>query len=790
MQATQRFLPTAARCVAVILGLLPWGPIAVAQGPSPAGKVLVSDVIIQGNQRMTTEQIKVKLRTQVGKEYNPAALDDDVRDLYKLQQFKSINTFVVDDGPGSVKIFFRISDLPSLVQKVTFLGAKHIKEDELRNITGVKAGQPLNPNVNRQGCLKIVEKYEEQGRSFSHCALVKGGELGDTEIIYEITEGVKVKVADIQFIGNSFVSGARLATKIHSSSQWFHFIGGTYNKQMAEADIIELIKYFRAFGYPDVKVSLETQRSADGLEVTLIFHIQEGQRYRIQDVPQVIGPKSLPHEQLEALSAVKAGDWLDQAKVEGDVNRIKAYYGYMGQDVQVQPIEVWNKDVPGVCTVQYQVEEHPVARVGQVFIIGNTRTRQNVILRQVPLFPGQILTYPDLQLAENNLKRLGIFTGGGGGGGQDGAPPSVKVMNPEDDSIYKDIRIDVNEANTGSLVFGLGVNSNSGLMGSIVLNERNFDIANPPTSLSEFFNGSAWRGAGQEFRVSAMPGTQVSQYMATFREPFLFDTPYSISNSFYYYTRIYNEYYEQREGDRITLGRQINRFWNVSLGTRIENVAVNNVTLLEPIDYQEDEGNNFQVGFRGSVARDSRDSLIRPTMGSQVEFSYEEVTGEHTFPLVNLLANKFWTTYQRADGSGRHVLVYRGQVGWAGSTTPVYERFFAGGFTTIRGFQFRGVGPDIDGYKIGGDFLLLNSLEYQIPVKANDQIYFVGFVDSGTVQPRFGPITDYRVAAGFGVRFVLPMLGPVPIALDFGFPIVKAPSDVTQMFNFWMGFSR
>ena len=124
------------------------------------------------------------------------------------------------------------------------------------------------------------------------------------------------------------------------------------------------------------------------------------------------------------------------------------------------------------------------------------------------------------------------------------------------------------------------------------------------------------------------------------------------------------------------------------------------------------------------------------------------------------------------------------------ATTPVYERFFAGGFTTIRGFQFRGVGPDIDGYKIGGDFLLLNSLEYQIPVKANDQIYFVGFVDSGTVQPRFGPITDYRVAAGFGVRFVLPMLGPVPIALDFGFPIVKAPWDVTQMFNFWMGFSR
>jgi outer membrane protein insertion porin family len=785
MQATHRFLPSAARCVAVILGPLLCGLIAAAQGLSTAGKVQVSDVIIQGNQRMTTEQIKVRLRTQVGKEYNAAALDDDVRDLYKTQQFSVIKTYVQEDGPGKVKIFFSLRDLPSVVEKVTFRGANHIKEDELRNLTGVKPGQPLNPNLNRQGCQRIMEKYEEQGRSFSHCALVKGGELGDSEVIYEITEGPKVKVAEIQFIGNTFVSSARLATKVKSTSQWFHLLGGTYNKQMADADTNELMKYFRAFGYPDVKVSLETQRSADGSEVTLIYHIHEGQRYRIQDVPQVVGPKALPHEQLEALSLVKAGDYLDQGKIEGDVARIKAYYGYMGQDVQVQPIEVWNKDVPGVCTVQYQVEERPVNRVGQVFIIGNTRTRQNVILRQVPLFPGQVLTYPDLQLAENNLKRLGIFTSG-----QDGPPPTVKVIDDGSDSPFKDIRIDVNEANTGSLVFGLGVNSNSGLMGSIVLNERNFDIMNPPTSLNDFFNGSAWRGAGQEFRISAMPGTLFQQYMATFREPYLFDTPYSMTDSAYYFTRIYNEYYEQREGGRITLGRQINRFWNTSLGVRIENVAVNNVSSFAPIDYQSVEGNNFQYGARVSVGRDSRDSLIRPTTGSQVELSYEQMTGVHNFPLVNLLANKFWTTYQRADGSGRQVLVYRGQTGWAGSTTPVYERFFAGGFTTIRGFQYRGVGPNINGFEIGGDFLLLNSLEYQIPVKANDQIYFVGFVDSGTVSPRINEFSDYRVAAGFGVRFVLPMLGPVPIALDFGFPLHKAPGDITQVFNFWMGFSR
>ena len=130
------------------------------------------------------------------------------------------------------------------------------------------------------------------------------------------------------------------------------------------------------------------------------------------------------------------------------------------------------------------------------------------------------------------------------------------------------------------------------------------------------------------------------------------------------------------------------------------------------------------------------------------------------------------------------------QVGWAGSTTPVFERFFAGGFQTIRGFQFRGVGPDINGFKVGGDWLALASAEYQVPLAASDSVYLVGFVDTGTASPNISDWSTYRVSAGFGIRFVVPMLGPVPIALDFGFPIVKAKTDREQVFNFFMGFTR
>lgn len=785
MQVMERFLSPAARWACVVLGLLLCAGAVRAQRAAAPGKLLISDVIIKGNRRMSTEQIKARLHTQPGTEYNPAVVDEDVRQLYKTNQFSNIKTLLQADGRDRVKIFFGLREMPNMVQKVKFLGANHIKPSKLKEITGIREGMPLNPNLNRYGCQKILAKYEETGRSFSYCKLLKGGDLADTEVVYQITEGPKVKVRGIKFIGNTFVTSARLATQIKSSRQWFHLIGGTYNKQMAEADAQELEKYYRGFGFQDVQISLETQRSANGSEVTLIFHIHEGPRYKIHDVPDVLGTKTIPREQLVALSAFKPGDYLDERKMKGDVKAVTDYLGYHGQDARVEAIPVWIPDMPGVCNVRYEVAESQPARVGQVFIVGNTRTRDNVILRQVPLFPGQILTYPDLDIAEFNLKRLNIFTTG-----QNGPPPKVSVRNREGDDEFKDIIVEVNEANTGSLIFGAGVNSNSGLIGNIVLNERNFDIFNPPTSLSDFFNGTAWRGGGQNLRIMAMPGTILQQYMASFTEPYLFDTPNSMTDSAYYYQRYFNEYFQQTEGGRITLGRRLSRFWSASIGTRIENVGVHNVPSGAPVDYTSVVGNNFQLGFPVTIIRDSRDSLLRPTRGSQIVLGYEQLTGEFNFGVFHSLYNQFFTVYQRPDGSGRHVIVYRGMFGLASAQTPVYERFFAGGFTTIRGFRFRGVGPNINGFFIGGDFMLLNSLEYQVPLTAKDNIFAVAFVDSGTVSPRITDFENYAVSVGFGIRFKIPMMGQVPIALDFGFPVVKPAGYITQVFNFWMGFSR
>src|SRR5262249_50425700 len=161
-------------------------------------------------------------------------------------------------------------------------------------------------------------------------------------------------------------------------------------------------------------------------------------------------------------------------------------------------------------------------------------------------------------------------------------------------------------------------------------------------------------------------------------EPFLFDTPYSFSTSGYYRDRIYNEYTENRYGGRFSVGHQFTREISASATLRVEQVNVSNVSIFAPKAYTDAVGSHFLVAPGFTASSDTRDSYLRPTEGTNIVFNYEQVMGDYSFPILNLEASRYFTTYQRPDGSGKHVLAVRSQVAWEGQDGPVFERFFAG----------------------------------------------------------------------------------------------------------------
>ncbi|NLE39497.1 MAG: BamA/TamA family outer membrane protein [Pirellulaceae bacterium] len=355
------------------------------------------------------------------------------------------------------------------------------------------------------------------------------------------------------------------------------------------------------------------------------------------------------------------------------------------------------------------------------------------------------------------------------------------------------LRIRAEEAMTGRFILGVGVNSDAGVVGSIIVDEQNFDWRRWPTSFEDIRAGRAWRGDGQRFRLEAAPGTQVHRYLVSFEEPYWMDSQVSLGLSGQYYTRYYESWSEERLGGRVALGYHFNHALTGSVAFRGQRVVLYNLPTLSPPELLEAKGASGLYGFSAQLAHDTRDNRFLATEGHLIELGFEQVIGTFQYPQVNLDIRKYFLLHERPDGSGRHVLSLSSRVGWTGSDTPIYEHFFAGGFSTIRGFDFRNASPydPTTRVYVGGEFMMLASAEYLFPITADDMLRGVVFCDTGTVEPTIGDWTDrYRVAPGFGLRITVPAMGPAPIALDFAFPVSKEDTDQTRVFSFWMGWLR
>jgi outer membrane protein insertion porin family len=354
------------------------------------------------------------------------------------------------------------------------------------------------------------------------------------------------------------------------------------------------------------------------------------------------------------------------------------------------------------------------------------------------------------------------------------------------------------ETTTGKFMFGVGVNSDAGLFGSIVIDEQNFSLFRFPRRWEEIKNTTAFRGNGERLRLEAAPGTQVQRYSATWQNPYIFDTQNSLGLNGYYYSRQFINWFEQRIGGGVTLGRQFTPDLSGTLGYRGASVNISHPNAFDVPEINAVLGNNALHGFSVRGAYDTRDNPFLATEGGLIDAQFEQVLGRFVYPRASVDLRRHFRIYERPDGSGRHVLTISGRGEYTGPDTPIYERVFYGGFSSIRGFAFRGVSPMylstnpvVQNVAVGGQFGMLASAEYMFPITADDMLRGVVFCDTGTVEPTISQwVNKYRVAPGFGLRITVPAMGPAPIALDFAFPIASNPGDVREVFSFFVGFGR
>lgn len=357
---------------------------------------------------------------------------------------------------------------------------------------------------------------------------------------------------------------------------------------------------------------------------------------------------------------------------------------------------------------------------------------------------------------------------------------------------YADLDIYIAETQTGRFNFGGAYNSDNGIVGQFTIDEKNFDITRWPRSFRELKDGTAWRGAGQHFHLELVPGANLERYLVSFTEPYLMGTDYSLSVSGYFFERNYFDWDEQRLGGRINVGRRLTPDLSITMGVKLESVTIDNPRTGDSTELNNSLGTSNLYQFNAGLVRDTRDSRVNATEGNFMSLTLSQAFGDFSYTRGDFDFRTYKLMYERPDGSGRHTVSFGTKLGFSGSSTPIFENYFAGGFSTLRGFDFRGAAPLENGVRVGGEFQWLNTVEYMFPITADDALKGVVFCDFGTVEESIEFNSEnFRVAPGFGFRVAMPgQAGGAPLAFDFAFPIATADGDDEKVFSFYLGVLR
>ena len=748
------------------------------------------------------------------------------------------------------EVVFRISEGPKVhVTSVKFDGNKEFYDGILKTKTRTKTrilwffGGTYEPESYRADIEGVKQYYHSLGYfdvDIKH-RLKFSEDRSKVEILYDVDEGIRYKIRNIEIDGNKVLSEDEIRGMMKVSE------GIYYNTRDINKDVDVIKTKYGEQGRLFCRVDAIPRWTEDEGIVDIVYKIEEDNVYRIRNMNvHILGDH--PHTRVNLVrnaSPVQPGDLADPKKIHTMKRRLEGsqYFDTSAEGgVRIETNRVkdtnWvdKRDYDNIIRSQSAdpkpqnpqqnraakppMETRAPARpisgglFGLQSWVGTNASREesrDPFVAVATHFdniaqPISIASQQPKMLTDDGLSPVTpIFRAQskdplqppanfGFDNSPQGDPFGNAIRNPDPDDWTKtpefvDIDTYLTEARTGRLMFGVGVNSDAGLIGNIVLSEQNFDILRPPTSWSDIANGTAWRGGGQKFKIEAMPGTQVSRYLVDWQDPYFLDSNFNLGVSGFYFTRYYRNWYEHRLGGRVRLGRQLTQQWSTALALRLEDVDVYNPYVPTPPILQESVGTNFLSTVRASLMHDTRDAAFGSSTGHYLEFGYEQAFGQYHYPRLEVEGRQYFTTYQRVDGQGKHTVMVRGQVNWSGSDTPIFENYFAGGFQTFRGFAFRGVSPTQGGVYTGGNFMVLGGAEYSLPVTANEMIKVVGFTDFGTVNDQVS-LSNFRLSVGGGLRIVVPAMGPVPIALDLAVPLMKEQSDIQQIFAFYIGVNR
>ena len=749
-----------------------WAQEESANTASPSTKI-VKAVEIKGNKAISTPTIMTKIKTRVGLPYYSQKSRDDIKRLYETGFFSDIS-LMLEDFEGGLRVIFKVEERP-LIGEVQIQGNHVVTRAILLQKMKSKAGQYLNLSLLKEDIAALKQEYERRGipEATVEQGLKNDPKTNKTTIIITITEGKRVKIKKIYVDGNYHFSDNKILSLIKTRPAWF-FNAGFFKEDQFNDDLERIKGFYLKNGYLDIKVdyriNYDTQKN-----LYIRIAVEEGRQYSVGKVTIKGNEKFAEKEVGSSLKACLEGGVFSYEALKDDVTNIQGFYFGKGY-IFVQVKESTSLDTStGKVDIAYAIVENDVAYVDRVEIRGNEKTQDKVIRRELRIKPGERFDGDKLKRTKERLYNLGFFE-------------DINYdTEPGTEPNQRNLIVDVKEAKTGSFSFGGGYSSVDQLIGFVEIEQKNFDWRNWKT----------FTGAGQDLKLRGEIGSITKNFELSFTEPWTFDYP--ISSGFDLYQRVHDKnqdvgygYTEKRTGGDIRLGKDFTEFIKGGATYRLEQVDISDVDSGATQDLQSETGKNLVSSMEFSLTRDTTDNVFNPSRGLVLSGSYEvaggPVGGDKNFNKFFALASQYFPLFSKG------VLQIQARAGVVepfgdSPTVPIYERFYAGGAETIRGYEERGVGPidPVTKDPLGGEALFVANIEYTVPIV--DFLKGALFIDTGNTwsKPSDFSFGSFKTGVGFGVRIKTPM---GPLKLDYGIPLNRTPNNTGKSGRFHFSMSH
>jgi outer membrane protein insertion porin family len=725
----------------------------------------IASIAPEGNKRIDSGAILRKITTKAGDAYDQAALRKDLKEIYAMGYFNDVQIDVSDTQKGK-NVIFRVVEKP-VIKSVIFEGMDELKEEDIKAAANIKEHFILNPAKITAAEEAIRQLYKTKG--FYNSKITSKITYSDEQgavVQFIIDEGVKMYIKEISVEGNKTFDDDELLDQIETSEKWFMSWlteGGLLDMNKIQQDAGRIVTYYNDHGFLEAKIS-DPEISQEEEWLYVKFIVEEGPRFQVGTI-DFTGDLLPGKDELMKLLTIKDEKYLSRQAIRNDILKLTDHYaesGYAFANIKPNIKKATSGDR---MDVTFDIRKGNLVYIERITIRGNSRTRDNVIRRELRIAEGGVFDSKALRDSTQALQRLTYFE-------------EVNIIpEPSLNPDRMNVIVEVKEKSTGNFSIGAGFSSADNLILMGQISENNFLGRGDTLSLSGNLSGNS------------------SRYNLGYTNPHLQDSALSWGFDLFSTEREYDDYTKESRGGGIRIGYPIFGKWRLYGNYSFTDTDLTDVSDNASSIIKKSVDLHITSAVKLSLVRDTRNRLYGASEGSRnvvsVEYGGGPLGGDAQFTKVEgssgwYFPMPFKTVFYLKGSAGQ---VFENETG----KLPVYERFYLGGLNSIRGFEFGKISPtelntagELE--RIGGDKMWYTNTEFIFPLLETQGLRGVVFYDAGQVMDddeNWGDATDnIKTAVGLGIRWLSPM-GPLTVV--WGFNLDPQEDEDDSVWDFSVG---